>query len=321
MSLPVFAIDAGNGAVKAVGTGRRVLFAAMVAAADRDWLRGYSDPPLLVDGQSYRVGDEAIWTPGSFFPTPDRRLQDPYVVPLIAQALWALEAQGPIRLATGIPLRRYPVERDDAVQAWHGRTLVLQRGDVTRTVTCAQVLVYPQGVAALMTAFPVLQAAGRWPAHGLVGLVDIGRGTTELVVVDAQHRRPRPDLSTSFELGVGTAVGLFLRACQDRVQTPVSTSQAERAWLTGTLMWQGQAVNLQPERQRALDTVAARLVADTQRWWRDIWPDLQVLVLVGTSAGQWQPAFRAVHNAVWVPHDPGFANVDGYWIMATSRDG
>jgi hypothetical protein len=313
----VIAIDTGNGATKAVASGRPLVqFPSLLAAADAAWLAGYSDPPLRVDNALWHVGDEARYEPNPIWPGPEDRLRNPHVVPLVAEALWRLDARGPITLALGLPLRVFSAEAPADTRFWTGRTLALARGDATRTVTVARALVFPQGIAALAAVFPVARSHQRWPAEGLVGLIDVGRGTTELVVVDAPTRTPRLALCTSFPFGVGTAVSQLQRWLQDRVQAPVATEQAERAWLTGRLPWRSADLDAEPGIAQATAAAAGRLAADLQHWWRDQWANLALLILVGASAPVWAPAVQELHPNVWVPPQPAFANAWGYLALA-----
>jgi hypothetical protein len=311
------ACDPGNGAVKALAPGRPpVTFPSLVAATDRQWLAGYGDPPLEVDGACWRVGADARFEPNPIWPGPADRLRNPEVVPLMAEALWRLGATGPITLATGGPLRVYNAEAPSGAAAWQGRTLHLRRGDQARTVTVSACRVFPQGLAALLACYPLARSVGRWPADGLVGLLDIGRGTTELVAVDAATRQPRLALCTSLDLGAGTAVSALQRWLQDRVQAPVTTDQAETAWRTGRLAWRHATIDAAPGQALAAEAVAGRLAADVQHWWRDVWAHLQLIILVGASAPAWAPRLATLHDHCWVPPDPAFANAHGFLRLA-----
>lgn len=315
------AIDAGNGWTKVLTPGRApVQFPSLIARADAEWLEGYNAaPPLMADGQNWHVGDAARYEPNPIFPSSTDRLRQPHVVPLLAEALWRAGAAGNTVLATGLPLRVFKAEREGVMEAWNGRTLMLQRKQEIRRIVIAQCVVYPQGIAALAHLYPTARQQGVWPHEGLVGLVDVGRGTTELVVVEAATMAPRTALSTSFDIGVGTAVSHLTRWLQDQVQQPVSTDQAEDAWLRGHLQWRNRQINAAEGCRQALDAVGGRLATDIERWWRDQWANIQLVVLVGSSASEWAVALKRMHANIWVPEEPGLANVRGYLDLADPR--
>jgi hypothetical protein len=318
----IVAIDAGNGWTKATASGHPpVQFPSLLAAADTQWLDGYGAPPFLVDQTGWRVGEDARYEPNPIWPGPRDRLRNPHVAPLVAEALWRLGAEGATALATGLPLRVYATEAAAAAHAWRDRLVTLQRGREIRTVQVTHCDVYPQGIAALVALYPGAREERRWPADGLVGLVDVGRGTTELVVVEAATRQARLALCTSFETGVGTAVSQLQRWLQDQVGAPVATDQAEAAWMTGRLHWRNTPLDAHAGRRQALDAVGGRLGADIQHWWRDQWANLQLIILVGSSAAEWRPVLEGLHPNVWVPAQPGLVNVRGYLMMAAPHSG
>ena len=316
----IVALDVGNGWTKALASGHRpVQFPSLLAAADAQWLEGYGEPPLIVDQVGWHVGEDARYEPNPIWPGPQDRLRNPHVAPLVAEALWRLGAQGATALATGLPLRVYATEAPAATPVWHDRILVLGRGRESRALRITHCDIYPQGIAALVALYPAARDQHRWPADGLVGLVDVGRGTTELVVVEATTNKPHLALCTSFDMGVGTAVSQLQRWLQDQVGAPVATEQAEAAWMTGSLHWRNAVIDAQVGRQQALESVGGRLSADIQHWWRDQWANLQLIIIVGSSAPQWRAVFDTLHPNVWVPQNPGLVNVQGYLMMAAPR--
>jgi plasmid segregation protein ParM len=232
----------------------------------------------------------------------------------------------PLKVITGLPLQayyRHGGEKDkDRVERKRAALLgPLRARDGSALPTIEQHEVMPEGLAAWVDY--ILDVDGQAKEDVLetaVGVVDVGGRTTDLAVIlpgqTIDHAR-----STSVEVGMAQALGDLQQALlQDKAITaltsrPVITPRhLQKALETGQITMYGQMVNVQSVVEKALETLARRLVTDIQRVLGSA-SDLESIWFVGGGAKALMnhPLLIKVYPHMRVPDEPSFSNARGFW--------
>lgn len=301
------AIDAGHGYVKAIaGGGQRVRFPALLHPVSTTVNLGEFGRPAItrIDESSYIVGDAARRGATPLWSREKAIDQDTLRLMLIAAA--ECGGQGPVHLATGLPLAWFGAQRETfrtALELMRGR-VVLPSGRTT-TVRFESVMVLPQGVAA---AGPILDHSHYAPGPYL--LVDVGYRTTDFIIVtkDAQGRLDFDPLAAgSLEIGMHAVQEGLAHDLSDQHRMSWTAAQVADA---ESLVIKGERIDVRPDRQRHETHVARRIVQGLLESLDGQMDRVLGLIAVGGGAG-------LVHAAV--PHviqpaDPQWANAQGYWM-------
>lgn len=213
------AIDLGYGALKAMRRGRApIRWPAVVSPAIERKLDGImmnraEDPfdrlEITLDGETYFVGNLAI-RDGEFRLQPlDENKIDHIATKL--QMLMAIAAltRGldtvTVDVVTGLPIRHFKSQKAELEKFMMGTYRVQSRiGQMTydQTITVRRVLVFPQGLAALLAQ--VLDERGQIGRPDLakqrVGVIDIGFGTTDFTVIN--NLAPEERMTDSANIGL-----------------------------------------------------------------------------------------------------------------------
>ena len=299
------AVDVGHGYTKGLSeTGERVLFPSLIAPAPATVDLGEfgTRESVFIDEKPYVVGDAA-----RLYATPlwsRDKAADSDTLRLILVAAAHLGAQGPIQLATGLPLSWFGSQRKafrDALMGYGGMVKLPSRP--VRHLWFESVRVLPQGVAA---AVVVLTNPSYRPGPYIV--VDVGYRTTEyLVVTKNAAGKLAYDATQAGSLEIGThAIAATMSAALER-EYHLSFKPAEIESET-TVFAYGQAVDLNPVRQLAVETVGNQLRDQLTEILDDRLLKAAGIVLVGGGSALLSDAFP---GAVVVP-DGQWANAQAY---------
>jgi actin-like ATPase involved in cell morphogenesis len=321
----LYAVDCGFGETKLwtmrnhTGLDDPRHFPSIIAKTHANKIGPYGQHPLYIDNQPWAYGQDARYLPQAMMPAAHERLADPAVQALIASALWEMGAEGSIALATGIPLGRFDTERQAALHALQHRTWHLRRDHHSRTVTIDRVFLYPQGLAALIASHPAAQKAGRWPQHGLAALVDIGYRTMDIAILDVDSQQALPDLSKSFDVGIGDLVAQVTAAIEDQYHELMTPAVALDLLTTHELSLYGKTVDVTDLVTRHQVEWGQQLANLLIQWWRDRLKDIRLLVTIGGGSQIFNAALAPTFSGCWSPLYPLFANVRGYFILSAAQ--
>jgi plasmid segregation protein ParM len=303
------AVDVGHGYTKGLSeTGERVLFPSLIAPATADMNLGPlasshsitvqwgSQPP-----RSYWVGDEARLQAISLFGSDkasDLLTRDLTVI-AASRLIHTQDALPPLVLAVGVPLTWYGRERQALQQALLGTVSI-----EGQSFDIATVQVFPQGVAAILSALP------RNASPGLYGLIDIGYRTTDYLVVQVNESGlPTlvPGLAGSWEQGIHNALQTVSAHIEQQWRVSYAPHELAQAH---TITVRGHDIMVSPEIRQALTQLGSGLTAKLQTVWAPILPRLKTLYLVGGGVDAMSQHVGSMPTHV-VP-DGQWANAQGY---------
>jgi plasmid segregation protein ParM len=305
------AIDCGHGYVKGLSeSGERVLFPSLIAHAGRGLDMGPLTAGKLTTVQwngeqalssSYLVGEDAMLQASSLFgndKAADSLTRDMTVI--AASRLLKEAPETVVSLAVGVPLAWFGRERARLPRALEG---IVRVND--HILNIARVEVFPQGVAAVLSALPA------YPMRGLYGLIDVGYRTTDYLVVQVgESGLPTvvPGLAGSFENGVHHALQEVSTVIEQ--QWKVSYAPHELADMVATIMVRGHEIAIASDIREAYERLGQELSAKLQTVWAPVLPRLRTLYLAGGGVGV-MPRVVGEMPVKIVP-DPQWANAQGY---------
>jgi len=305
------AIDVGHGFVKGLNQqGDRLLMPSLIAPATSNLDLGPLSSARFTTVQwgdrrpvAYWVGEVARLHATSLFGSA--KASDPLTRDLTVIAAHRLRNaavnETAVSLSVGVPLAWFGRERAGLQQALQGTVTV---DDDTFHVV--NVSVFPQGVAAVLTALPSS------PAAGLYGLVDVGYRTTDYLVVQVNDQglpTVVPGLAGSWEIGIHQALQEVATKLEQ--QWKVSYAPHELAANnTTTVTVRGTEIMVAEDIRQAYARLGTALVAKLQTVWAPILPRLRALYVAGGGSGVMP---RAVGDMpIQVVPESQWANVKGY---------
>jgi len=307
MPAPI-AIDAGHGYTKALAAnGASSIFPSLICPAPSTLDLGEfgQTKPIQIDGQPYLVGEAArkhaspLWSRD--------KATDPDTLRLILVAAAQLGANGPVALATGLPLSWYGSQRRafrDALTGYGG-TIQLPNQPAQR-LWFESAIILPQGLAA---AGPILIQADREPGDYLI--IDVGYRTTDYLVV-AKTSDGRldyaPDAAGSLPVGMSAVGKSVADAINQQYQVEFSPAEIESQT---TVAIRGQRIDLTQRRHEASQAVGKQLLQSLALELGSAMDKLIGLVAVGGGS---DILVRLLPTAL-VPSQPQWANVQGYWSL------
>ncbi|MEW5762195.1 MAG: ParM/StbA family protein [Bacillota bacterium] len=321
------AIDLGYGYLKGVNDqGERVLFPSVVAPA-RDLLladlsrnsTGYAARIQRVSGAMERafVGDLALREGrGVGFTLERNKLRHPAHDVLLLTAARLLWTGRPCRLVVGLPVAYYRSQRDMVRKYLSGLAAHVEVDDRAQEwVTFDDVLVYPQGVGALLTVQGL-------PTAGLVGVVDVGYKTTDYVVAECYPDTVRPvsTLCGSIEFGAYTV----RQAVQDEflrlTGAPLDNAVLPMVLQTGTVTFRSRPIDLRHALDRAREEVAQAIADRLFAAWDTRGDFLQKVYLAGGGVLE-IPLLKRLFPGAEILGDAQFANAAGFLKAAMASRG
>lgn len=301
------AIDAGHGYTKALSATAQTIFSSLICPAPASVdLGDYAhSQAIFVDGTAYLVGESArahatpLWSRD--------KATDPDTLRLILVAAAQLGANGPVALATGLPLSWYGSQRRafrDALTGYGG-TIQLSNQPAQR-LWFESAIILPQGLAA---AGPILIQAEREPGDYLV--IDIGYRTTDYLIVSKSPNGRldyAPDAAGSLPVGMSAVGKSVADAINQQYQVEFSPAEIESQT---TVAIRGQRIDLTQRRHEANQAVGKQLLQSLALELGSAMDKLIGMVAVGGGS---DIITRLLPTAL-VPSQPQWANVQGYWSL------
>ncbi len=306
-----FGIDVGHGATKGrASTGQQLIFPSLICPAPhRVDLGDYNHSDVVaIDDEPYLVGDAARRFAAPLWSRDKAGDPDTLRLHLIAAA--QLGANGPVRLATGLPLSWYGSQRQAFKQALQGQEAkVSLPGRRPVRLWFETVIVLPQGVAA---ASLVLADAAYEPGPYLV--CDIGERTTDFIVV-VKRADGSLDFDNTFagslELGMHAVSAGVASVLTEQYGVPIKAAQVERE---DTIVIQRKRIPLADERRRQRDITAKQIARGLVAAL-----DSQIEQLLGIVAvGGGSSLLADTLSGVTEPPEAQFANVRAYLAAANA---
>jgi hypothetical protein len=310
-TLSPIAIDVGHGWTKIIRGSQRLRFPSLIAVAPPtlDLGEHVQSKAIVVDGQPYLVGEAARPYATPLWAREKATEMETLLLMVIAAA--SVQADGPVRLATGLPLTWYGSQRKTLQAALEGlppQTITLPQ-QPPRTITIAEARVLPQAVSA---AIALLGEAVMHETQIL--LIDIGYRTTDYLVVQQRPRKPldfAANLSGTIEVGMSLIAETLAVELENTYHIPFALGEVETA---ARLMIKGRPVDLIPLRQQARQLLVTRVYQELSLRLKDHLDRMHRILLVGGGASDLtEPLRQAFAVPVDMATDPQWANALGYW--------
>ncbi|WP_053958410.1 ParM/StbA family protein [Sulfobacillus thermosulfidooxidans] len=215
-------------------------------------------------------------------------------------------AREPWDLAIGVPLGWYSSQKDALAEALRGQGQVMGV-----PVTVRQVAVFPQGMAAVLANAPP-------DRPGLYGVIDIGYGTTEYLIVEVQpggRVRVTADPAGTWEMGMRT---ISQRVANRVVQQTGVMVDPEDVDHVDTLTIRGEDLDLRDWRQDAVRWWQLVLQDHLDAVWHHTLPRMAACWVVGGGADALSGVTVNGMPLTILP-DARWANVTGYWNAMSRR--
>lgn len=318
----IIGIDTGYGYTKAMAeSGERVLFPSVLGAGFERRMGGMvyegsseaDNYDLVVLGDTpehYFVGHLALsQARDAARPFSDERSTAGEIKPLLLAAVGALCKGEPVTLVTGLPLEPFFKQAPGlkrSLESLSGTEILLNGSPVK--IVFEDVIMFPQAVGAL---YGHLVRGGLRPS-GMVGLIDIGYKTTDIILYDAGAKKPLEGYADTIPAGTNDVVV----AVQDEIKREVGMAPnpewVEEAVIRGIPLTFDRRKFDVPGMVAAKSAQLAELVASrVARRWSDCLKRLEVVFLAGGGATLVQGAVSRLARCEVLP-DSQFANAAGF---------
>lgn len=318
----ILATDVGYRQLKFVSRKKEGVFKAVIApetsAADKDTYNVLSKAsPLVVDGQAYWTGEDAMYQPSAITSAQNQRMTTELAKILVAAAVWESELEGEVTLSTGLPLDLYAKERALTESTWLNRKMVIEKDGIRREIIFNRVELLPQGIAALLYALSLKKIADLWPTSGLVTLTDIGERTTDIATVRADTLEPIRGLCFSIETGIRDLKQQIIRIAKQQIPL-LPDFLADDILKTGKVSYRRQQFDFTSDLKECINQFAIQLVGEIQTRFSSS----DALVAMALQAGGGAELLGEEIGKIYmsdVIEEPTMANVLGYFQQANGR--
>lgn len=346
------AIDLGYGYVKGIAdNGRTTLFPAVVGPVAKralaELLPKANVKPVDEGLHIATHGADGIWTEyfvgelaqresrivSAIF--DDDKVQHPAATAMLAAALTQLTdpTDTELLLVTGLPLGQYAVYKDRFEKFLRGLSIdarVYSRDGsfTTRHFRDITAHVLPQGAGAAYDILMRNRTAITWGANSLVGVIDIGHKTTDIIVFDvaAPDKNGVPGLrpvdSLSFSINTGMSVlheqiGAIYQERVEYIPRPIDIEQMVIGG--GHRVVFGSTLDFSAEIRITANSLAEYIRSLAIERWNARMADFSAVFLAGGGASLLHDQLRRLHKniKVVVADDAQFANARGYLAVAT----
>jgi|LSQX01.3.fsa_nt_gb hypothetical protein len=229
----------------------------------------------------------------------------------------------PLCFATGLPFKYFgPQHREfEAFLKKLDFFVTYESGEIrlSRRVRFDEIILFPQGVGAIWHARErhpgLLQDEG-----ALIGLVDIGGKTTEIVLFSVTERglELRENLSDTFNLGTSTVEDEIYNAYHKKTGSVLSDADLSAMVRRGYIYHNGEKMEFHREIAIARKMLADNIINAMNRRWGDQVKQVKNIVFVGGGAADLSYNIKQLPNAI-IALDPQFANVSGYYKVARAK--
>jgi len=325
----IIGVDVGYGYTKAVAeNGELLVFPSVVGTGferrlDKLMPSGASeadDYDLIVNGeepQHYFVGNLAILhSPDATRPFSDNRSSAEEIKPALLTAIARLSSGEGCTLVTGLPLEPFfkqakPLKR--SLEKVSGVEVSLNGEH--KKITFDQVIIFPQAVAAIYGQLKKNQLG----FSGVVGLVDVGFRTTDVVLYDLSYKKMLDEYRDTIACGMNDiVVGV-------RNEIKAESGDAPNLeWIEQALIQQKplhfnrkdyDVVDMAAKQEKAVKNL---IISHITRLWREQRKKLRVVYLVGGGAFMLQSGIARFAYCE-VVQNAQMANAYGYLLKGIAE--
>lgn len=318
----IVGLDCGYGYVKLAAPGRNDSFPSVVgkgrAPRFKTALGDGNGKKMIIDmdGQTYFVGDYALSQARYVWDTRDRgRIDTTEFKILVEAALSRIVGQNPqLNVITGLPAEHFNEESrarlESLLVGTHNVKMAGRKPRHFRVLTARTVVQHFGGFCDHM-----LNKKGEWlcseardiALHGAVGIVDIGRYTTGVVLFsELEYNEPR---STSIDIGMAAVHEGLVMGIEKKYGMHLSLYESDRALVQGFVQVEGKQKKLgklaDPYLQDLSETIASEI--------KSLWGDAKKLDTILISGGGASTVGALVARRY--PH----AKILGNGMMANAR--
>lgn len=314
------AVDVGYSHTKGATDGRREIFPSVLGEVQQAHLEldlaernGYIQ--IETEHGAWLVGDAALEQSGTRTRRQDRRwIETPeYEALLLASIAQLTGATGvTVELVTGLPVSYFP-DRGRLTETLKGVHTVKLAGRKRRQrLDIAQVVILPQGLAAVLSE--ALDERGKIRpgpvAEGAVGLVDVGGVTVNIATFRELREIARQTVSIDAGAwGPLAEIGKRINAAYPGQE--LRGHEVAEAVRSGAIRHFGEARDVSGIAEDVLRPFARQILAEATQVWGSA-ARLDILLVAGGGAELVGPALAAEFPHVRVLDNPQWANVKGY---------
>lgn len=319
----MIAIDNGFGYTKAVSNTKKTLFPSAIAPSQADDLTfdegsyiGHIielKKPGEIKKRVFSVGEKAIKEGRAVQLSQDcQKFSKEATAILSLAAAYLVGGEGPTRLAMGLPIKIYrDKEYREVVKRSFDRIAYNVRvdGGPEKYITFCHTECFAQGVGAVYSLETL-------PSDGLVGLLDVGFNTTDMVLFEC-HKGNKPEPLKSYfrsvNFGVSNAYQLFIDSVAELTGASISFVKAMEIWDRESVTYRGVKYNIgQIKNDAKANSVKAIFEAINEAWKEKIeW--LDHVLLAGGGAIELGDTLTQMIPQSTLVEDPQFANANGYF--------
>ncbi|NPV89612.1 MAG: ParM/StbA family protein [Firmicutes bacterium] len=253
----------------------------------------------------------------------------PHTQVLLATAAARLmpKDQRKVHLVSGLPLEEYYRQKDAFQQHLENFqakvTFIKNDKDVySKEIKFDEVTIFPQGAGAVYHAFK--KHRGYFQKGYLIGLVDVGTKTTDVIVFEVADRFIiRHQLSATFEIGTSTLYQEILSKSSEMVGSTLESNKIPIIMENMKAFYhRGQDYDLSGIVEQARNNIALSIKDKLTALWGSDIDCFRVVFLGGGGSGELNTGLRGIHPTTVLLEDCQFANAYGFMVvhsMVTKR--
>lgn len=312
-------LDIGYSATKAVWGLRRVTFPSAVGTPDRPrFSLGENHAIILTYPERVQVGEAAVQQSRFLKRREDRRWiegDEWYALFLAALTELTDATVAEVRIVTGLPVAFFDDRKTlrDRLLGEHRVQREGRRAQVFRVVDC-HVIPQPFGILLAVALDDRGRIADTALASGVVGVLDIGGKTTNLLAVHRLNEIRRE--TASVNVGAWDAVRAVREWLAERCpELDLRDHQVIEAVIARQVRYYGSPVDLSDAIDAALEPLADEVVAAASQLWNGA-AGLDAILVGGGGALLLGPYIQRHFRHARVVPDAVFANALGFWRFA-----
>jgi plasmid segregation protein ParM len=320
----MLSVDLGFGYTKAFAGTRKVMLPSVIAPGQKDdgGMNMFKSLGHLLEvkkpGEVNRIsvlaGERAAKEGRAVqFSLDNEKFSKQASIMLALTAVYLAGKEGQVRLGLGLPISTYMNKeyRDEVVQAFNKINYhVRVDSGPERYISFIKTALFPQGIGAMY-------AMQSLPDEGLVGLLDIGFFTTDIVLVEIEQGNivPLKKHFRSIKLGVSRAVQLFTDQFMEITGEPLSLVEALNVWNKGKITYRGRIMDIKPIIEQSRKYAGEAISSAVNEAWVEKINRLDYVYLSGGGALELGDNIKEMLPQAVSIDDPQFANAVGFYKM------
>lgn len=319
----IIAIDSGCAYIKMAYLEDGVLKCSQIPAQAA---RGFAAVGFNGAGTTY-IADDHEWHLNQETPENTQFQSYPYSAHNLALNIAALHSEGltgDLKLSTGVPVNDFYTKEglnqaniDKKKALFSKQTSIHGPGDLPFTLNCFKVC--PEAVAAVVDFVCDEEGQEKQDIQGAVAVVDIGGRTTDLSVVDRNFMASSDTIAT-LPLGCLDLYQSLEKALREQhdFHSKIPVKMLEEACQTGhiSLYMGSQPIDVRELVRKEKKKLVTRIHEEVERRFGD--QHLTIMLYAGGGAAMFEEQLTDLASqGVRVLESPQYANVRGYWKIAT----